>query len=72
MCHLADSSSVFYCVQGLTLKVDGYQHIEFGTVYRGHRKVSDDEVVEMYGGTHIPLHIMNDFYGHAQGVGLVV
>jgi HAD superfamily 5'-nucleotidase-like hydrolase len=56
-------------VQGLTLKVDGYQHIEFGTVYRGHRKVSDDEVVEMYGGTHIPLHIMNDFYGHAQGEG---
>lgn len=31
--------------------------------YRGLHPVSDEEVIAMYEGCHIPLEIMSDFYG---------
>ena len=38
------------------------------TTPRGHSPISDEEVVRLYRGTHIPLHQMNSFYGHPQEV----
>ncbi|MBN3308764.1 NT5D2 protein, partial [Amia calva] len=54
-----------YDVQkSLLMKIDAFHYIQSGTAYRGLQPVSDQEVIEMYGGTqHIPLHQMSDFYG---------
>ncbi|XP_002738625.1 5'-nucleotidase domain-containing protein 3-like [Saccoglossus kowalevskii] len=49
--------------KGLLMKIDAFHHIQLGTVYRGLNPLSDDEVKELYHGTHIPLSLMNSFYG---------
>ena len=38
--------------------------------HRGHSPISDEEVVKLYRGTHIPLQQMNSFYGHPQEVSI--
>lgn len=40
--------------------VKGYDVCLF---YRGLNPVSDEEVIAMYEGSHVPLEIMSDFYG---------
>ncbi|KAF7660633.1 hypothetical protein LDENG_00278630 [Lucifuga dentata] len=53
-----------YDVQkALLMKIDAFHYIQLGTVYRGLHPVSDEEVIAMYEGCHVPLEIMSDFYG---------
>ena len=49
------------------MKMDAYHHIQLGSVYRGKTPVDNDEVTSIYGGTHIPLQIMDD---HVHEMGL--
>ncbi len=44
---------------GLLMKIDTYNHIQPSSVYRGHSKVSVEEVCELYGGLHVPMHVMD-------------
>ncbi|XP_071798954.1 5'-nucleotidase domain-containing protein 3-like [Asterias amurensis] len=44
--------------KGYLMKIDAFQHIQLGTVHRGLQPVSEDEVIERYGGTHIPESLM--------------
>ncbi|GCB79703.1 5'-nucleotidase domain-containing protein 3 [Scyliorhinus torazame] len=53
-----------YDVQkGLVMKIDAFHYIQLGTIYRGLSPVPDEQVIEMYEGTHVPLEHMSDFYG---------
>ncbi|KAL8559232.1 hypothetical protein ACOMHN_040356 [Nucella lapillus] len=46
--------------KGLMMKIDSFQYIQLGTVYRGLRQLSDAEVTSLYDGIHIPLdHIVS-------------
>ncbi|CAG2241314.1 5'-nucleotidase domain-containing protein 3,5'-nucleotidase domain-containing protein 2 [Mytilus edulis] len=49
--------------KGLLMKLDSFHNIQLGTVYRGMQKVSDEEVIKLYDGTHVALESMNTFYG---------
>uniref|UniRef100_A0A4W5N3E4 5'-nucleotidase domain containing 2 n=1 Tax=Hucho hucho TaxID=62062 RepID=A0A4W5N3E4_9TELE len=50
--------------KGLLMKIDAFHYIQLGTVYRGLKPVPDDEVLELYGGTHhVPLQEVSGFYG---------
>ncbi|XP_076023015.1 5'-nucleotidase domain-containing protein 2 [Genypterus blacodes] len=50
--------------KGLLMKIDAFHYIEPGTVYRGLKPVPDDEVLQLYGGTHhVPLEQDSGFYG---------
>ncbi|XP_072124267.1 5'-nucleotidase domain-containing protein 3 isoform X2 [Mobula birostris] len=53
-----------YDVQkGIVMKIDAFHYMQLGTVYRGLRPVPDEQVIEIYEGTHVPLEHMSDFYG---------
>ncbi|XP_023383219.1 5'-nucleotidase domain-containing protein 3 [Pteropus vampyrus] len=53
-----------YDVQrAILMKIDAFHYIQLGTVYRGLSVVPDEEVIEMYEGSHVPLEQMSDFYG---------
>ncbi|XP_053328740.1 5'-nucleotidase domain-containing protein 2 [Spea bombifrons] len=55
--------------KGLLMKIDAYHYIQLGTVYRGLKPVPDEEVMELYQGTHhIPLHQVSGFYGKGPAV----
>ncbi|XP_063150317.1 5'-nucleotidase domain-containing protein 2-like isoform X2 [Candoia aspera] len=55
--------------KGLLMKIDAFHYIQLGTVYRGLKPVPDDEVLEMYDGTHhIPLHQASGFYGKGPAI----
>ncbi|XP_064394652.1 5'-nucleotidase domain-containing protein 2-like [Halichondria panicea] len=45
--------------RGYVMKVDAYNHIQLTSVYRGHEPVSTEEVVAAYGGTHVPMTVMD-------------
>ncbi|KAM9752670.1 5'-nucleotidase domain-containing protein 2 [Menidia menidia] len=50
--------------KGLLMKIDAFHYIEPGTVYRGLSPVSDEEILQLYGGTfHVPLQQDSGFYG---------
>uniref|UniRef100_A0A6Q2Z815 5'-nucleotidase domain containing 2 n=1 Tax=Esox lucius TaxID=8010 RepID=A0A6Q2Z815_ESOLU len=50
--------------KGLLMKIDAFHYIQLGTVYRGLKPVPDEEVLELYGGTHhVPLQEVSGFYG---------
>ncbi|XP_036389009.1 5'-nucleotidase domain-containing protein 2 isoform X2 [Megalops cyprinoides] len=50
--------------KGLLLKIDAFHYIQLGTVYKGLKPVPDEEVLQLYGGTHhVPLHQVSGFYG---------
>ncbi|XP_007503401.1 5'-nucleotidase domain-containing protein 3 [Monodelphis domestica] len=49
--------------RAILMKIDAFHYIQLGTVYRGLSVVPDEEVIEMYEGSHIPLEQMSDFYG---------
>lgn len=59
------SRGLHYDIQkGLLMKIDAFHYIQLGTVYRGLKPVSDEEVLELYGGTnHVPLEEASGFYG---------
>ncbi|XP_043228442.1 5'-nucleotidase domain-containing protein 3-like isoform X1 [Amphibalanus amphitrite] len=42
--------------KGLLIKVDSFNQIQLGSVYRGLSKVSDAEVMELYGSTVLPIN----------------
>ncbi|XP_069760375.1 5'-nucleotidase domain-containing protein 3 isoform X2 [Narcine bancroftii] len=53
-----------YDVQkGIVMKIDAFHYMQLGTVYRGLSPVPDEQVIEIYEGTHVPLEHMSDFYG---------
>ncbi|XP_077180426.1 5'-nucleotidase domain-containing protein 2-like [Paroedura picta] len=55
--------------KGLLMKIDAFHYIQLGTVYRGFKPVPDEEVLEMYEGTHhIPLHQASGFYGKGPAI----
>ncbi|KAM4697199.1 5'-nucleotidase domain-containing protein 2-like [Rhinophrynus dorsalis] len=55
--------------KGLLMKIDAYHYIQLGTVYRGLKPVPDEEVMDLYQGTHhIPLHQVSGFYGKGPAV----
>lgn len=45
---------------GLLMKIDAYNHIQPGSVYRGHYDVKVEELFELYGGLHVPMHVMDN------------
>ena len=49
------------------MKMDAYHHIQLGSVYKGRTAVPRESVMEEYGGTHVPLFIMDDHF-HRSGV----
>ncbi|XP_044535080.1 5'-nucleotidase domain-containing protein 3 [Gracilinanus agilis] len=49
--------------RAILMKIDAFHYIQLGTVYRGLSVVPDEEVIEMYEGSHVPLEQMSDFYG---------
>ncbi|KAM4610319.1 5'-nucleotidase domain-containing protein 2 [Polymixia lowei] len=50
--------------KGLLMKIDAFHYIQPGTVYRGLSAVPDEEVLQLFGGTHhVPLHQVSGFYG---------
>lgn len=49
--------------KGLLLKIDSFHDIQMGTVYRGHTCLPDDEVKQLYNGSHVGIMNMNSFYG---------
>jgi len=44
--------------KGLFLKVDSFHQIQFGTVYRGKEKLSDEEVLSLYTRRHLPINYL--------------
>lgn len=44
--------------KGLLLKLDSYRQVQLGTVYRGHKALTDEEVRQMYGNLYIPIEYM--------------
>jgi len=44
--------------KGLFLKVDSFHQIQFGTVYRGKEKLSDEEVISLYTRRHLPINYL--------------
>ncbi|KAG5282289.1 hypothetical protein AALO_G00054350 [Alosa alosa] len=55
--------------KGLLMKIDAFHYIQLGTVYRGLRPVPDEEVLQLYQGTHhVPLNHLSGFYGKGPNV----
>ena len=52
-------------VEGILMKIDGTHRIELSTAYIGHRPVKVEEIIRIYGSTHVPISFMNDSYGNA-------
>jgi len=46
------------------MKLDAFHHIQQDTVYNGMTRVPWENVIEQYGGYHVPLREMNLFHGH--------
>ncbi|OQV12211.1 5'-nucleotidase domain-containing protein 3 [Hypsibius exemplaris] len=57
--------------KSLLMKIDSYHNVQLGSVYRGMSPVSKEDVREIYGGTHIPLEMLNDFWGRSVGSRMV-
>ena len=41
--------------KGLLMKLDSFSHIQLGTVYRGKQELNSWDMVNYYGGTHLPI-----------------
>lgn len=50
---------------GILLKIDGSNRIQFDSAFIGHRPVSNKQLIQMYGSSHVPISFMNDVYGNA-------
>ena len=53
---------------GLILKIDAFHKIQPNTVYKGHRRLSREEVLSHYDGFHVRFDHMSGFHGGAEGV----
>lgn len=53
--------------KGLLMKIDSYREIQLGAVYRGHKPVSDKDVIALYGERHIPIEYMEGHMGDGKG-----
>ena len=42
------------------MKMDAYHHVQLGSVHKGHELLDQSDVIELYGGTHVPLYILDD------------
>ncbi|TKC39273.1 hypothetical protein EI555_003200 [Monodon monoceros] len=61
-------SGLHYDVQwSVLMKISAFHYIQLGTVYRGLSVVPDEEVIEMYQGSHVPLEQMSNFYESSHG-----
>lgn len=49
--------------RGLILKLDAFSHIQLGTVYRGKYQLSNEEIIEKYGGIYVPLRPVEEERG---------
>ncbi|XP_071949399.1 5'-nucleotidase domain-containing protein 3-like [Antedon mediterranea] len=54
--------------KGLLLKIDAFHRIQFGSVFKGHRQLSNEEVIEEYDSVHIPVTYMSSFHGKGQNM----
>ncbi|XP_037088622.1 5'-nucleotidase domain-containing protein 3-like isoform X2 [Pollicipes pollicipes] len=52
--------------KGLLLKVDSFNQIQLGSVYRGLSKVSDEEVLALYGSTLLPVNYIEPPPGRSE------
>ncbi|CAD5113891.1 DgyrCDS3051 [Dimorphilus gyrociliatus] len=48
---------------GLLLKIDAFHDIQKGCVYRGLQPLSQDDIIDLYDGTHVNIDQMNNYYG---------
>ncbi|XP_014667653.1 PREDICTED: 5'-nucleotidase domain-containing protein 3-like [Priapulus caudatus] len=55
--------------KGLIMKIDAFHKIQTGTVFRGHRPVSEDEIRKIYGSLHVPLDLGSSMYGFTTSQG---
>jgi len=46
--------------RGLLVKVDSFMQIQLGCVYRGLTRLSDEEVLSIYGSRKIPLKYIDE------------
>ena len=55
--------------KGLLLKVDSFHQIQLGCVYRGLQRLSDEEVLSLYGQFYIPAdYLESHVYNGSQQV----
>ena len=47
------------------MKLDQFQQIQIGSIYRGLTGISQDELIEIYGSRALPLYYVE---GHLRGV----
>ena len=43
------------------MKLDSFFRIELGTVYRGHKRLSDEEVLNLYKKRYLPAYYVENF-----------
>eukprot|EP01137_Pigoraptor_chileana_P011120 Opistho-2@61508 len=58
-CNFAIRGLHYDIRKGFLMKVDAFQTIQLGTVYRGHHPVSNEDTLRLYNGAHIPMDYMN-------------
>ena len=51
------------------MKIDAFHNIQLTSVYKGHRRLSPDEIYAQYNGLHVDFEHMSGFLG---GVSLFV
>ena len=47
----------------MLLKIDAFHNIQLGAVFRGLQRLPDEEVMNIYNGTHVAIDNMSGFYG---------
>ncbi|KAG0721009.1 5'-nucleotidase domain-containing protein 2 [Chionoecetes opilio] len=50
--------------KGLLMKLDQFQQLQFGSIYRGMTRLTQEEVMSIYGSRSLPLHYVE---GHLKG-----
>ncbi|XP_045108615.1 5'-nucleotidase domain-containing protein 3-like isoform X2 [Portunus trituberculatus] len=51
--------------KGLLMKLDQFQQLQIGSIYRGLTRLSQEEVMKIYGSRSLPLHYVE---GHLKGL----
>ena len=54
--------------KGLLMKLDQFQQLQIGSIYRGLTRLSQEEVMKIYGSRSLPLHYVE---GHLKGVSML-
>lgn len=53
--------------KGLLMKMDQFQQLQIGSIYRGLTCLTQEEVMKIYGSRSLPLHYVE---GHLRGVSM--